>query len=749
MAGVATSRQIRKEMEYLADRNGLIPAAIPEGPEKGTYAFPIRDIVAKSQELREAIDEAAERANDAEAALREAIDSERDRAVQREDDIESNARRINAEDNGNGSFTFTNYDNQSKTIATGKRVHSSDSTVKVTENTADYDLSILPIVNVIVDALDLEKDRAKNAETALQTQIANEASRAVAAETNLQGQIDSNASAITAEAARAAAAEAALQTRVSSIENLGDYAGAFNTYALLPKNTSGFSQTVTVNDFATIRADETRGNAVTRYIISSIAPNGDIAWAYDVTYSTDITGKQDKLTAGSNIQISGSNVISATDTIPSNAAVTLQKNGANVDSFTLNQAGAKTINFALSKGDVGLGNVDNTSDLNKPISTAAQAALNAKIDTLNNGAGISITGTGTSRTITNNAPNVQSDWNASTGESAILNKPAIPDISGKVNRAGDTMEGSLNFKNSTLNMMGDDVSIGDQDLSGTLIVRGENANGEILIRDPAQTSGGFPVRTSIDTKWTANGSMNPITKNDLKGDVGEIFTTLNTGLKTGDLIKVVDNNGDIIAPAMIANEYTSVVTGFRRPRLFSIAGTMQQLPVGTVFTHNVSASARPGDTVLFGESQVGIVTEFIAPAQQSVVMVSNNTGISSLISATSSNNAADIDGSGHIYGNTIPGHTLMANLSVKFSTLGSPIQPDSHVFNVSSEYGLQVAFTTSHRLIGIYVTQLGAVGQISLGTGNYSSNVIGLYTAYAIPGNSTCFVSGSFRCDRV
>lgn len=37
--------------------------------------------------------------------------------------------------------------------------------------------------------------------------------------------------------------------------------------------------------------------------------------------------------------------------------------------------------ITLTKGDVGLGNVDNTSDANKPISTATQAALNKKVDT--------------------------------------------------------------------------------------------------------------------------------------------------------------------------------------------------------------------------------------------------------------------------------------------------------------------------------------------------------------------------------
>ena len=60
-------------------------------------------------------------------------------------------------------------------------------------------------------------------------------------------------------------------------------------------------------------------------------------------------------------------------------------------SFTLNQDDNKTINIVIDKTTVGLWNVDNTSDLNKPVSTATQTALDAKQDELTAGANITIT----------------------------------------------------------------------------------------------------------------------------------------------------------------------------------------------------------------------------------------------------------------------------------------------------------------------------------------------------------------------
>ena len=51
---------------------------------------------------------------------------------------------------------------------------------------------------------------------------------------------------------------------------------------------------------------------------------------------------------------------------------------SNPPPYPVTSVNNKTGAVTLAKGDVGLGNVDNTSDANKPISTATQAALNGK-----------------------------------------------------------------------------------------------------------------------------------------------------------------------------------------------------------------------------------------------------------------------------------------------------------------------------------------------------------------------------------
>jgi hypothetical protein len=89
----------------------------------------------------------------------------------------------------------------------------------------------------------------------------------------------------------------------------------------------------------------------------------------------------------------------------------------------------------LDKTVVGLGNVDNTSDANKPVSTATQTALDTKVDKVT-GKGLSTEDYTTTEKnklagIAAGAEvNVNADWNATTGDAQILNKPTIPSIAG-------------------------------------------------------------------------------------------------------------------------------------------------------------------------------------------------------------------------------------------------------------------------------------------------------------------------------
>jgi hypothetical protein len=63
----------------------------------------------------------------------------------------------------------------------------------------------------------------------------------------------------------------------------------------------------------------------------------------------------------------------------------------NADGTLKDSAVAKSVNghtgvVTVTKSDVGLSNVDNTSDANKPISTATQTALDTKADAADVGA---------------------------------------------------------------------------------------------------------------------------------------------------------------------------------------------------------------------------------------------------------------------------------------------------------------------------------------------------------------------------
>ena len=110
------------------------------------------------------------------------------------------------------------------------------------------------------------------------------------------------------------------------------------------------------------------------------------------------------------------------------------------------------------------------------VDTSASLPTSNAVKTFVEGKGYT-TNTGTITGITMNG--------ASKGTSGVVDLGTVitahQDISGKVNKSGDTMTGALNFANNVANKVGDDVSIGDFNKGGLLGVMGQNATTGIAL----------------------------------------------------------------------------------------------------------------------------------------------------------------------------------------------------------------------------------------------------------------------------
>lgn len=108
---------------------------------------------------------------------------------------------------------------------------------------------------------------------------------------------------------------------------------------------------------------------------------------------TDLSGKQDKLTAGSNITISG-NTISATVPTVNNGKLTIQKNGTDVATFTANQSTNATANITVP---VKVSELTNDSGFTTNKGTVTQVKINGATKSPDS-AGLVDLGTGFAKT---------------------------------------------------------------------------------------------------------------------------------------------------------------------------------------------------------------------------------------------------------------------------------------------------------------------------------------------------------------
>jgi hypothetical protein len=149
----------------------------------------------------------------------------------------------------------------------------------------------------------------------------------------------------------------------------------------------------------------------------------------------------------SNLVVKGGNTVYVgTDPVVSEGAA---------QTLTNKTLSSPTINTptGITKSDVGLSNVDNTSDANKPISTATQTALNGKADSSHTHASTDITDfTSAAKSavvddsitdaVTDKAPSQNAVFDALAGKSNTGHGHAISDVTGLSTALGNKIESS-------------------------------------------------------------------------------------------------------------------------------------------------------------------------------------------------------------------------------------------------------------------------------------------------------------------
>ena len=192
-----------------------------------------------------------------------------------------------------------------------------------------------------------------------------------------------------------------------------------------------------------------------------------------------------------------------------------------ITSGAVDSVAGKTGVVTLVKGDVGLGNVDNTSDVNKPVSTAQQNALNLKADI----ASPALTGTPTAPTAAVGANTTQLATTAFV-QAEIANDAPSKTGSG----ASGTWDISVTGNAATATKLQTAHTIGGVAFDGTANINlpGVNAAGN------QSTTGNAATATQLQTARTINGVAFDGTSN--------ITAAFGWGHTTGDLSAVGDVN---------------------------------------------------------------------------------------------------------------------------------------------------------------------------------------------------------------
>jgi hypothetical protein len=455
---------------------------------------------------------------------------------------------------------------------------------------------------------------------------------------------------VNANEATSIAADNALQNSITTLQNTVATNATNTTAALaLKENAANKSAATTLGTSDVLFPTQ---NAVKTYVDTQVAA----ATIPDATATTK--GK---------IQLAGD--LGGTAAAPTVPALATKENTITAGTTSQYYRGDKTWQ-TLDKSVVGLNNVDNTSDLNKPISTATQTALNAKENAANKS---TTTTLGTSDVLfpTQNAVKSYVDTNITTvnntiGANATAATTAIAAVQADVdanetatNNALALKENAAN-KSTTTTLGTSDVLFPTQNAVKSYVDTNiTTVNNTIAANATAATTAIAAVQADVDANETATNNALALKENAANKSTTTTLGTSDVLFPTQNAVKTyVDTNITTVNNTITTNA-TAATT--------AIAAVQADVDANETATNNALAlkenAANKSTTTTLGTSDV------LFPTQNAVKSYVDAQVASATIADADTNTKGKIQLAGDLGGTaaspTVPGLANKENLANK------------------------------------------------------------------------------------
>ncbi len=230
---------------------------------------------------------------------------------------------------------------------------------------------------------------------------------------------------------------------------------------------SGTSDSPTVANSAITSAKIANGTIVN----ADISGGAAIEQSKIADLTTDLSGKQD----------SDADLTAISGLSPSNDDILQRKAGA----WTNRTPAQVKTDLSLTAGDVGLGNVDNTADADKPVSSATQTALDGKSDTGHTHTAANVTDF--SAAVASAGAVLETDTSTADMDFVVDEDDMVSDSATMV----PTQQSTKAYVDSTLSGIGDDIT--------ALEAQTVPEAGGVLMRDP-DLAGWFTDLANVETE---------------------------------------------------------------------------------------------------------------------------------------------------------------------------------------------------------------------------------------------------------